>query len=146
MITLKELVDRQPYSKEADSELIVEWFLQNDKAVEGIEMISTISKRKIEQDKQKYGLLIGKLQMYGATESLIKNFGKTDGFKLDQICRNFIVTNTIGRNFAEEYPYEMDWLREIIPTKQLPTIFWRDFLEFLNDNGIYFIDQEKKEE
>ena len=145
MITLRELVDRQSYSKETDNELIMEWFIQNDKAVEGIEMISTISKRKIEQDKWKYGNLIGDLQMYGATESLIKNFGKQDGFKIDTICRNFIVTKGIGEDFAEKYPTAMKWLREIIPTKKLPKIFWRDFLDFLNNNGIYFIDQEKKE-
>lgn len=144
-LTLRELVTRQVYTGETDNELIAEWFEKNDMAIEGIEIISRLAKNKVESDQNKYGSIIARLQMYGATESLLKTFGKKDGITLDYICRKFIISDGLGEKFEEKYPDDIEWLRTIIPTKERPFVFWLDFLNYLHEQGIYFMDEKKGE-
>ena len=142
-MTLYELVLRQRMTGESDSQLIAEWFVSNDMAVEGIEMVSKMAKKKIEDDQWKYGWLASDLSMYSATESIMKTFGVKDGCKLDSIIRRYIICYRLGEKFEEKYPQDVDWLKEIIPTKKLPFVFWRPFAEFLEEKNIHFKDKEK---
>ena len=144
MVTLKDLVSRQRFSGETDSELIVEWFVENNLVEKGIEMISQMALRKFKDDELKYGRLAGDLRLYGATESLIKNFGKKDGFMCDYICRCWIISSRLGENFEELYPQHIEWLKEVIPTKNRPFVFWRDFADYLHSLNIYFKDEKEK--
>ena len=145
-ITLQELVNRQKLTGESDSSLIAEWFSGNNMALEGIDIVSKISKNKIENDEQMYGNLVGDLSMYGVTENIIKDFGIKDGVYLDHIIRNYIIYNRISdKDFAEIYPPFIDWLKSFIPTKNEPKVFWQPFAKYLKEKGIYFKDQNKGE-
>lgn len=143
MTTLKQLVLRQQLTGEDDWSLISEWFVQNDMALEGIKMISKIAQDKIESDDWQHKLLVGDLHMYGATENIMKDFGIKDGCKLNNIITNWIISNRMGERFEEIYSEDIDWLKTFIPTKKRPFIFWNPFLEWMNEKGIYFKDQEK---
>lgn len=145
MITLKDLVLRQQFSGETDGELIVEWFIENNMVEKGIEMISQMALRKFKEDEHKYGCLIGDLSMYGATESLIKTFGRKDGVMLDNICRRWIISDQLGENFEELYPQHIEWLKEIIPTKNRSFVFWNKFANYLHSLNIYFKDDKKED-
>lgn len=143
MITLKQLVLKQQLTGEDDWTLISEWFVQNNMALEGIKMISKIAQDKIEKDDWQHTLLVGDLHTYGATENIMKDFGIKDGCKLNNIITNWIISNRMGENFEEIYSKDIGWLTAFIPTKKRPFIFWNPFLEWMNEKGIYFKDQEK---
>lgn len=144
MITLKELVNRQILTGEDDSSLIAEWFEQNDMAIDGIDIVSKIAKKKITNDKFMYGTLVSDLSMYGATENIIKDFGAKNGCKLNSIITRWIVCFRIGEKFEEKYPTSFDWLKEFIPQQKQPFIFWQPFLKWMNEQDIYFIDQKRR--
>ena len=146
MITLKELVLRQNLTGEEDSNLIAEWFVGNDMALEGIKLISGLAQKKIENDSHQNRLLVGDLHLYGATENIMKDFGIKDGCKLNNIITNWIISNRMGESFEEIYSSSIEWLQTFIPTKKKPFIFWSPFLEWLNNKGIYFKDQEQGEQ
>ena len=143
MKTLKQLVMEQQFNGKEDSTLIAEWFAENDMAIEGIEILSKLAKKKIEDDQWKYGLILGDLSMYGATECFIKEFGVEDGLHLDTIIRQWIVSYRLNRNFEEDYPQQFEWLKDFIPKHKMPFVFWRDFVNRLNEKGIYFKDQDR---
>lgn len=145
MITLKQLTDRQRLTGEPDTNLISEWFVENNMATEGIKIISKISLDKAEKDEEKYGNLCSDLQMFGATTNIIKAFGIEDGCKLLDVIKNWIICYRLGKNFEEIYPQLFDWLKEFIPTKKQLFMFWQPFLKWLNERNIYFKDQKKKE-
>lgn len=139
MKTLRELVQMQQFTQESDEEIIVKWFLENEKTVEGIDIISKLTKKKIENDEHKYGVLIGNLAMYNGTSNLIRGYGEEIGLKLDSIIRLYI----LGYDIKEQYPAHYTWLRDTIPTLKEPKIFWREFYDWLHDNGIYFMEEQK---
>ena len=145
MVTLRQLVKRQVLTGEEDEALIAEWFRENNMAVEGIEIVSKIAKKKIEDDEWKYGLLAGDLTMYAATENLITDFGVENGCKLNSVITKWIVCFRLGEKFEEKYPTLFAWLKEFIPKQKQPFIFWQPFIKWINENGIYFKDQKVEE-
>ena len=145
-VTLRELVNRQNITNESDGELIAEWFEKNDMALEGIDIVSKIAQKKINNDDWKYGCLVGDLSMYNITENIIKDFGIKDGIYLDHIIKNFIIYRRISdKPFEELYPPFVDWLKEHIPNKKEPSVFWQPFAKWLKAHDIYFKDQIKGE-
>ena len=143
-ITLYELVMRQKVTNESDADLIAEWFAKNNMAVEGIEIISKLAKKKIENDEWKYGWLASDLLMYNAGESLINEYGIKDGCKLDEIIRSYIISYRLGEKFEEKYPQHIEWLKKFIPKHKLPFIFWQQFREYLHTQNIYFKDEKEE--
>lgn len=139
MITLKQLTDRQIFTQEDDGALIAEWFQENDMAVEGIDIISKIAKKEINNLKYNYGKIMGNLSIYAGNETLIKEFGIKNGSHFDRIVRLFIMQY----NLVENYPAEMEWLKGFVPQNDLPVIFWQPFLKFLHENNIYFKNEVK---
>lgn len=146
MITLKELVDRQKFTGEDDTQLIATWYLENDMALEGIRVISKLAQDKIEDDKYLYEGTFQRFEMYGATENLIEEFGLKDGCRMDNAIKNFIACNGKRDDFFEHYPSAKKWLAEFVPTQKLPLVFWLEFREYLHKQGIYFKDEKKGEE
>lgn len=142
-ITLRELVNRQKLTGETDSELIAEWFTQNNMAVEGIDIVSKISKKKASDDEWLYGELVADMSMYRATKSLITEFGIKDGLTLDDIIREWIICNRLGKDFVEKYPQLMDWLKQNIHKHKQPIMFWQPFIKWMNEHNIYFKDQKE---
>ena len=143
MITLKELVKMQELTGEKDGELIVRWYTENNLTTEGMEIMYNLAKQKIDDDEWRYSWLVSDMRLYGATESIIKEFGVKDGTKLDDIIRNYIISKRINENFEEKYPQFVEWLKENIPKHNLPFVFWRDFAEYLESKGIYPKDKRR---
>lgn len=143
MITLRELVMLQKLTGETDSQIVTRWFIENNLTTEGMEIMYNLAKHKIEDDEWRYGNLVGDMHMYGATESVIKEFGIKDGVKLDDIIRNYIICKRTGENFEERYPQFIEWLKENIPQHKLPFVFWRDFADYLESKEICWKDGEK---
>ena len=143
MKSLNELVAYQRFNGKSDAEIIAQWYAENDLALAGIEIISHIAKEKIKSVEDSMAGLTGDLTMYAGSECLIKTFGIEDGCQLDTAIRQWIIAHRSGDDFETAYPELFEWLKDFIPRQKRPLIFWRDFLGWLNERGIYFKDQEK---
>lgn len=143
MKSLKELVFSQAFSGKSDAEIIAQWYVENDLALAGIEIISHLTKERIKSVEDSMAGLTGDLTMYAGCEYLIKTFGIEDGCKFDQAVKLWIITHRTGGDFETLYPELFEWVKNFIPKQKQPLIFWRDFREWLNEKGIYFKDQEK---
>lgn len=143
MKTLKELVDMQVITGKSDEELVVEWFLANDMAEKGIEIISQLATKKIKKQQETLYWLHGDLTMYAGDKYLIETLGVENGCEMNRAIQFWIITTRIGGNFEEDYPSIVEWLRKFVPTVKQPFIFWRAFGDWLEEKGIYFKDQKK---
>ena len=137
-MTLKDLVIRQQITGESDSELITEWVLSNEDPIKFIDLVVDLAKKKIINTERTLKGLVDNLHLYGATTSLVNNFGTAEGLSFDRICRKYIITEKLGKDFEQEYPEDMEWLRIFVPEHKQPFVFWYDFLVYLNNKGIYF--------
>lgn len=72
--------------------------------------------------------------MYAGTDILFKEYKPEIASKLNHI----IVLYILGLDIEQYYPQHIEWLKETIPTLKCPTVFWRDFYEWLKSKGIYF--------
>lgn len=143
MKTLQELIFCQRFNGKSDAEIIAQWYAENDIALAGIEIISHIAKEKIKSVEDSMAGLTGDLTMYAGSEYLIKTFGIEDGCQLDTAIKQWIIAHRSGGDFETMYPELFEWVKNFIPRQKHPLMFWRDFLEWLNERGIYFKDQKK---
>ena len=143
MKTLKELVFSQNFTGKTDAEIIAEWYVENDMATAGIEIVSQIAKQRVESLETSTSWLVGDLTMYAGSEYLIKTFGIEDGCQLDTAIKQWIIAHRSGGDFETMYPKLFEWVKDFIPRQKQPLIFWRNFLDWLNERGIYFKDQKK---
>lgn len=143
MKTLKELVELQWLTGASDEEIITQWLLENNVAEKGIEIISQLALGKIKSQQETLAWLHNDLTMLGSEKHLIEIYGVEDGCQMNMALRYWIITTRMGRNFEEDYPRMVEWLKKFAPTKKQPLVFWRSFMEWLNEKGIYFKDQKK---
>ena len=139
MKSLRELVNMQTLTGESDFEIIYDWFIENDKELEGITLMEKLARGKAEKLGNELGRIKGHLSMYNGTYNLYEEFGPEIGGKLDHI----IVLHILGFDIEKDYPQYWEWLKETIPTLKCPLIFWRDFNDWLGSKGIYFKGAKK---
>lgn len=144
MVTLKELISLQKFTGASDNEIIVEWFRQNNLALEGLEMVYNLAKKKIEDDSWKNQLLLDDLRMYNMHKEILDTFGVDDGLNMNHYITHWIISNREGEDFAEIYKDAMPWIKEKIENVNTPKIFWRPFVDWLHKQGIYFKDEKKE--
>lgn len=140
---LRDLVIRQQVTGEKDSELVTEWILSNSDVTEYITILSELATKKIKHDEFVCREIVLDIESYSATRSLIETYGIDNGIKLDRIIKKWIMYTHLGKDFEQSYPECMVWLKEFIPENKLSSMFWYDFLVYLNSKGIYFKDQKK---
>ena len=143
MKTLKELIEWQYLTGASDEEIIAQWYLNNDMAEKGIEIITRLATDKIKQQKETLAWLHGDLTMYGGNRYMIENYGVENGCKMNEAITFWIITTRMCRNFEEDYPSIVEWLKRFVPTVKQPFIIWRAFADWLEEKGIYFKDQKK---
>ena len=134
MKTLKELVLMQNLNNKTDIEIIKDWFVENERESEGIDLMNILAKSKSDRLSNELCTLKGKIAMYGGADILYKNFGVKIGGRLNTIITLFI----LGYDIEKEYTDHFEWLKSTIPTLKCPKIFWRDFYEWLESKEIYF--------
>lgn len=105
----------QTLTGESDFEIIYNWFIENDKELEGITLMEKLARGKAEKLGNELGRIKGHLSMY--------NVGPEIGGKLNHI----IILHILGFDIEKDYPQYWEWLKETIPTLKCPLIFWRDF-------------------
>lgn len=139
MITLKELVAMQQFNQKTDTEIIVDYFVENELESEGINLMNILAKSKCDRLSNELGKLKGNLSMYGGADILFKEYGNKIGGRLNTIIILFI----IGYDIEKDYVGHFEWLKETIPTLKCPKIFWKDFYDWLVSKEIYFLGENK---
>lgn len=134
MKSLRELVNMQTLTGEADFEIIYDWFIENDKELEGITLMEKLATNKANRLANEIDRIKGNMSMYAGTDILFKEYKPEIASKLNHI----IILYILGLDIEQYYPQHIEWLKETIPTLECPTVFWRDFYEWLKSKGIYF--------
>ena len=134
MKSLRELVNMQTLTGESDFEIIYDWFIENDKELEGITLMEKLATNKANRLANEIDRIKGNMSMYAGTDILFKEYKPEIASKLNHI----IVLYILGLDIGQYYPQHIEWLKETIPTLECPTVFWRDFYEWLKSKGIYF--------
>lgn len=138
--SLKQLVDMQSFNNKTDGEIICDWFSINGLEVEGIEMISKIAKKKMEDDEWNLQKIRG--NMTNPTGFYYSTYPKDIAIKFDYLTRCMQLGYDLNEPFFEK---DIEWAKEIIPTLKKPTLFWRELWDFFNEKGIYFKGEDKGE-
>lgn len=138
--SLKQLVEMQSFNNKTDGEIICDWFAINGLEVEGIEMISKIAKKKMEDDE--WNLQKIRSNMTNPTGFYYSTYPKDTAIKFDYLTRCMQLGYDLNEEFFEK---DIKWAKEVVPTLKKPTLFWRDLWEFFNEKGIYFKGEEKEE-
>lgn len=139
MKSLKELVAYQDLSGKQDIEIIFDWFAENDMEIEGISLMEKLAKNKANRLSNEIDRIKGNMSMYAGTDILFREYKPEIASKLNHI----IVLYILGLDIEQYYPQHIKWLKETIPTLKCPSVFWRDFYEWLKSKGIYFKGEER---
>ena len=136
MTTLKDLVDNQKYTGESDLELIKQWFISNEKELEGIEILSDLASakaNKLEDDFEYARAWIPAVpRIYEANNGKIE---REVAHNLDRIVEYHILGMPLHERMIE-------WAKETIPNMKTPTIIFRPAIEWLkSEYGIEFKDK-----
>lgn len=134
MKSLRELVNMQTLTGETDLEIIYDWFTENNMEIEGITLMEKLATNKANRLANEIDRIRGNMSMYAGTDILFKEYKPEIASKLNHI----IVLYILGLDIEQYYPQHIEWLKETIPTLECPTVFWRDFDEWLKSKGIYF--------
>lgn len=132
MKTLQELINLIGRTDgKNDLKVIEQWFIINDKESDGIDLISTLSKSKVD----KLDCIINRASFYqGVAEGLCKNYGTEIGGRLYDITLLFL----LGHDIENEYPHHFDWLRFTVPQLKQTAPFCMPFRVWMKSKGIEF--------
>ena len=134
MKSLKELVSYQNLSGKQDIEIIFDWFAENNMEIEGISLMEKLATNKANRLANEIDRIKSNMSMYAGTDILFREYKSEIASKLSHI----IVLYILGLDIEQYYPQHIEWLKETIPTLKCPSVFWRDFYEWLKSKGIYF--------
>lgn len=138
-MTLKELVEIQSFSGEADIKIIKNWFILNDKESEGITLIAELSEsksRKLEDTLRNARTWIPNIpELYEANKRRIP---KDVCQKLTKITYMYLLDMPLSDKM-------LDWAKENIPTIKMPKVIFVPMVEWLRaDYGIEFMKEEEQ--
>ena len=139
MKSLKELVAYQNLSGKQDIEIIFDWFTENNMEIEGISLMEKLATNKANRLANEIDRIKSNMSMYAGTDILFREYKSEIASKLNHI----IVLYILGLDIEQYYPQYIKWLKETIPTLKCPSIFWRDFSDWLGSRGIYFKGETK---
>lgn len=136
-MTLKELVDIQQYTKESDIKVIEQWFISNDKEMEGIDLLSNLASTKA--NKLENILRIAQMWIPSVPDVYDSNNQKVPkeaAIKLNKIVQYHLLNMPLSNDL-------LNWAKETVPTMKTPTCIFRPAIEWLkNEYEIEFKDKQ----
>lgn len=131
MKTLKQLVDEQKWNDMTDIQVIKTFFELNDMEEEGMDLISELSKIKIEKLKRKERIIKDWLS-YLPSKYLYENYDLDIADALHNLELDYL------SNGCELSKNRLEWAIENIPNIVRPEVYFNPLVKWLSDNGIYF--------
>lgn len=131
MITLEKLVHEQKYNGMSDIGVIRTFFNLNDMEEEGIEMITELSKTKIEKLKRKERI-VKDWTSYLPSKYLYENYDLETADHLHTLELDYL---SHGGELSKN---RLEWAKENIPNIDRPQVYFNPLVEYLEINGILF--------
>ena len=131
MITLKQLVDEQNFTGLSDVEVIRKFFVLNDMEEEGMDLIHTLTKSKVEKLKHK-NRVVEEWASHLPSKYLYENYDLDTADRLHTLELDYLSHD------CELSDSRLAWARENIPNIKMPQVYFRPLIEYLDDKGIRF--------
>ena len=138
MITLKQLVDAQNFTDLSDIDVIKKFFVLNDMEEEGMDLIHTLTKSKIEKLKHK-NRVVEEWTSHLPSKYLYENYDLDTADRLHTLELDYL---SHGCELSDS---RLAWARENIPNIKMPQIYFRPLIEYLDDKGIRFKGEQPLE-
>ena len=134
MVTLEQLVKEQKWNEMSDIQVIKTFFDLNNMEEEGIEMITELSKTKIEKLKHRKQMVEDWVCIL-PSKYLYENYDLDIADKLHNLELNYLV------NGGELSGGFLEWARENVPNIVIPRAYFNPLIDYLEENGIKFKDR-----
>ena len=134
MVTLEQLVKEQKLFDMTDIQVIKMFFNLNDLEEEGVELITELSKAKIEKLKHKHNVVETWACML-PSKYLYEHYDLDIADKLHNLELNYLV------NGGELSGCYLEWARENVPNIVIPRAYFNPLIDYLEENGIRFKDR-----
>ena len=131
MITLKQLVDEQNFTGLSDVEVIRKFFVLNDMEEEGMDLIHTLTKSKVEKLKHK-NRVVEEWTSHLPSKHLYENYDLDTADRLHTLELDYL---SHGCELSDS---RLAWARENIPNIKMPQIYFWPLIEYLDDKDIRF--------
>ena len=133
MATLEQLVQKQKLFDMTDIQVIKTFFSINDLEEEGVELITELSKAKIEKLKHKKQM-VEDWTSYLPSKYLYENYDLEMADKLHALELDFL---SHGCELSE---LRLKWARENVPNIIRPQAYFNPLIDYLGEKGIRFKD------
>ena len=134
MVTLEQLVKEQKLFEMTDIQVIKMFFTLNDLEEEGVELITELSKVKIEKLKSKKQM-VEDWTSYLPSKYLYENYDLETADKLHALELDFL---SHGCELSE---LRLEWARENVPNIIRPQAYFNPLIDYLEEKGIRFKDR-----
>ena len=134
MVTLEQLVKEQKLFDMTDIQVIKMFFALNDLEEEGVELITELSKVKIEKLKRRKQM-VEDWTSYLPSKYLYESYDLDTADKLHTLELDFL---SHGCELSE---IRLDWARENVPNIVKPQAYFNPLIDYLEENGIRFKDR-----
>ena len=131
MITLKELVQEQIWNDMTDLQIIKAYFELNDLESEGIDIISELTKAKINKIKNKYEVAETWVCML-PSKYLYENYSLDIADHLHRLELDYLM------NGCELSGKQLKWAKENVPNIKMPECYFQPLIAWLEEKGIEF--------
>ena len=134
MVTLEQLVQEQKLFDMTDVQVIKMFFALNDLEEEGVELITELSKAKIEKLKRRKQM-VEDWTSYLPSKYLYENYDLETADKLHALELDFL---SHGCELSE---LRLEWARENVPNTIRPQAYFNPLIDYLEEKGIRFKDK-----
>ena len=131
MITLRELVQEQTWNDMTDIQIIKAYFELNDLESEGIDIISELTKAKINKIKNKYEVAETWVCML-PSKYLYENYSLDIADRLHRLELDYLM------NGGELSDKQLKWAKENVPNIRMPECYFQPLIAWLEDREIRF--------
>ena len=135
MITLEQLVKEQKWNGMSDIQVIKTFFDMNNMEEEGIDLITELSKTKVDKLKRKERM-VKEWTSYLPSKYLYENYDLDIADKLHTLELDYL------SNGGELSKGRLEWARENLPNIELPKCYFNPLIEWLDDKGVRFKDEK----
>lgn len=135
MVTLEQLVDDQKLNGMTDIQVIKTFFDLNDMEEEGMELITELSKIKIEKLKHRKQM-VEDWASYLPSKYLYENYDLDTADRLHTLELDYL---SHGCKLSE---HRLEWARENVPKIVRPQAYFIPLMEWMEEKGITFKDRQ----
>lgn len=131
MITLRELVQNQVWNDATDIQVIKAYFELNDLESDGIDIISELTKAKINKIRHRYSMAETWVCML-PSKYLYENYEIDIADRLHRLELDYLM------NGGELSDKQLKWAKENIPNIEMPECYFQPLIAWLEEREIRF--------